>query len=117
MLKRKKYWLGAAVAAERERRRYDSVVLKVLGASRRDILRAYAIEYGALGLAIAVLAALACSPSGISMTVSAYRAPSACSIGAARARRVSGANGFMGPDLAAPRAYCKISIRLSFMRG
>ena len=51
--------LGAAVAAERERRRYDSVVLKVLGASRRDILRAYAIEYGALGLAIAVLAALA----------------------------------------------------------
>jgi putative ABC transport system permease protein len=50
--------LGGAVAAARERRHYDSVVLKVLGAARWDLLRAYALEFGALGLATAALAAL-----------------------------------------------------------
>jgi len=49
--------LGGALAAARERRHYDAVVLKVLGAARGDLLRAYAIEFGTLGLATATLAA------------------------------------------------------------
>ena len=50
--------LGGALAAARERRHYDAVVLKVLGAARGDLLRAYAIEFGTLGLATAAIAAV-----------------------------------------------------------
>lgn len=49
--------LSAAIAAGHRRRIYDAVVLKVLGAVRADILRAYVIEYGILGLATGVIAA------------------------------------------------------------
>ena len=48
--------LGSAIATEHRRRVYDSVVLKVLGATRADILRAYAIEYGLLGLMTVLIA-------------------------------------------------------------
>ena len=47
---------GAAAAGHRQRI-YDAVVLKVLGATRRRVLQAYAIEYGLLGVATAVIAA------------------------------------------------------------
>jgi len=50
--------LAGAVAAGHRRRVYDSVVLKVLGARRRDMLRAYLIEFGLLGLATVGIAAL-----------------------------------------------------------
>ena len=49
--------LAGAVAAGHNRRVYDGVVLKVLGARRRDILRAFLIEFGLLGLATACIAA------------------------------------------------------------
>jgi len=49
--------LGGAVIASHHRRVYDAVVLKVLGATRADVARAYLIEYGFLGLATAILAA------------------------------------------------------------
>lgn len=49
--------LSAAIAAGQRRRIYDAVVLKVLGAVRADILRAYVIEYGVLGLATGIIAA------------------------------------------------------------
>ncbi|HEV8027071.1 MAG TPA: FtsX-like permease family protein, partial [Stellaceae bacterium] len=49
--------LAGAVAAGHHRRVYEAVVLKVLGATRSDITRAFLIEYGILGLATAVLAA------------------------------------------------------------
>jgi len=49
--------LAGAVAAGHHRRVYEAVVLKVLGATRRDVTRAFLIEYGLLGLATAVLAA------------------------------------------------------------
>lgn len=49
--------LAGAIAAARRRRIYDSVVLKVLGASRRTLLAAFALEYGILGLATGVIAA------------------------------------------------------------
>ena len=48
--------LAGAAAAGHRRRVYDSVVLKVLGATRRRVLQAYAIEYGLLGAATAVVA-------------------------------------------------------------
>ena len=48
--------LAGALAAGNARRVYDAVVLKVLGAPRGHILRAYALEYAILGLAAAILA-------------------------------------------------------------
>ncbi|MGP1394817.1 MAG: ABC transporter permease [Inquilinaceae bacterium] len=50
--------LAGAVAAGHRRRVYDSVVLKVLGATRGDVLRVFLLEYGLLGLVTAALAAL-----------------------------------------------------------
>ncbi|HVO15670.1 MAG TPA: FtsX-like permease family protein [Alphaproteobacteria bacterium] len=50
--------LAGAIAAGHRRRVYDAVVLKVLGATRRDVLRAYLVEYGCLGLATAAIAAV-----------------------------------------------------------
>ena len=49
--------LAGAVAAGHERRVYDAVVLKVLGARRRTLTRAFLMEYGLLGLVTAVIAA------------------------------------------------------------
>jgi putative ABC transport system permease protein len=50
--------LAGAVAAGHRRRVYEAVVLKVLGATRADVTRAFLIEYGLLGLATAAIAAL-----------------------------------------------------------
>ncbi|MEA2780221.1 MAG: putative transport system permease protein, partial [Rhodospirillaceae bacterium] len=50
--------LAGAVVADRRRRIYDAVVLKVLGATRRDVLAGLALEYGVLGLVTAVIALL-----------------------------------------------------------
>lgn len=49
--------LAGAVAAGHKRRVYESVVLKVLGATRREVLRAFMLEYGLLGLLTALIAA------------------------------------------------------------
>ncbi len=49
--------LAGAIAAGQRRRVYDAVVLKVLGATRADVTRAFVIEYGLLGLAASALAA------------------------------------------------------------
>jgi putative ABC transport system permease protein len=43
--------LGGALAAGHRHRVYDAVVLKTLGATRRQLLTAYALEYLLLGLA------------------------------------------------------------------
>jgi putative ABC transport system permease protein len=50
--------LAGAIAAGHRRRVYDAVILKVLGATRADILRTFVLEYAALGLVTAVLAAV-----------------------------------------------------------
>ncbi|NMM43864.1 FtsX-like permease family protein [Rhodospirillaceae bacterium KN72] len=50
--------LAGAVAAGHSRRIYESVVLKVLGATRRDVLIAYLLEFGLLGLTTAMIAGL-----------------------------------------------------------
>ena len=44
---------------------YDAVVLKVLGATRGDLSRAYLMEYGLLGLVSALIA-------GVVGTIAAY---------------------------------------------
>jgi putative ABC transport system permease protein len=49
--------LAGAMAAGHRRRVYEAVVLKVLGATRRDVTRAFLIEYGLLGCATAAIAA------------------------------------------------------------
>jgi len=49
--------LGGAIAAARTRRVYDSVVFKVLGATRGQIIGAFLLEYGLLGLFTGVIGA------------------------------------------------------------
>ncbi|KXJ51293.1 MAG: hypothetical protein AXW12_02995 [Thalassospira sp. Nap_22] len=61
--------LGGAVAAGRRKRIYDAVVLKTLGATRANILYAYALEYGILGLATGVIAAVVGSVAAWSVLV------------------------------------------------
>ena len=48
--------LAGAIAAGHRKRTYDAVVMKVLGATRRDLIIAYALEYGLLGLVTAAIA-------------------------------------------------------------
>ena len=50
--------LAGALAAGHKQRLYDAVVMKVLGASRRRVVLAYAAEYALLGLCAAGLAGL-----------------------------------------------------------
>jgi putative ABC transport system permease protein len=49
--------LAGAFAAGHGRRVYEAVVLKVVGATRGDLLRGYLLEYGLLGLATGIIAA------------------------------------------------------------
>lgn len=49
--------LAGALATGRRQREADSVVAKVLGATRGDVIGAYAIEYGLVGALAALLAA------------------------------------------------------------
>jgi putative ABC transport system permease protein len=48
--------LVGAIAAAREARTYDSVVLRTLGATRSQVMASQAIEYGLLSAAVAALA-------------------------------------------------------------
>ncbi len=50
--------LAGAMAAGRRQRESDAVVMKVLGATRGDVVRAFLVEYGMLGLLSALLASL-----------------------------------------------------------
>ncbi len=48
--------LAGAMATGQASRTYDSVVLKVLGATRADIIKAYVAEYALLGMLTAIIA-------------------------------------------------------------
>ena len=48
--------LIGAIAAARAARTYDTVILRVLGASRRQVLAMQLVEYGLLALALAIVA-------------------------------------------------------------
>lgn len=56
--------LIGAVTASGQARRYDTVVLKLLGGSRRQLLAGQAIEYGLLALLLAVVALLLGTAAG-----------------------------------------------------
>ena len=51
--------LAGALAAGHRQRLYDAVILKTLGATRGQLLKAFGLEYGLLGLATAIFAVLA----------------------------------------------------------
>ncbi|MCF8465810.1 MAG: FtsX-like permease family protein [Sneathiella sp.] len=51
--------LAGAFAAGHRKRVYDAVILKVLGATRRDIFVTFLLEYALLGLVTSVIAAVA----------------------------------------------------------
>lgn len=51
--------LASAVATGRHHRTRDAIILKVLGATRRDVLGAFLIEYGLIGLLTGLIAVLA----------------------------------------------------------
>jgi putative ABC transport system permease protein len=50
--------LAGAIAAGRRRRIHEAVVLKTLGATRRQVLAAYLVEFGVLGAAAGAIAAV-----------------------------------------------------------
>jgi putative ABC transport system permease protein len=56
--------LGGALAAGHRHRVYDAVILKTLGATRRQLMTAYAIEYLLLGAATVVFGVVAGSIAG-----------------------------------------------------
>jgi putative ABC transport system permease protein len=56
--------LGGALAAGHRHRVYDAVILKTLGATRRQLVHAYALEYLLLGSATALFAVAAGSIAG-----------------------------------------------------
>jgi putative ABC transport system permease protein len=67
--------LAGAMAAGHRRRVYDAVVLKVLGATRRKILKAYVWEYALLGLGTALVAAMAGTVSAWLVVTQVMQAP------------------------------------------
>ena len=56
--------LGAAIQSTRDERRYESAMLRTLGASRATVLRGVAAEFVVLGLLAGLLAATAASLAG-----------------------------------------------------
>jgi len=61
--------LAGAIAATQARRIYEGVVLKTLGATRRQVLTAYLVEFGALGLTAGLIASVVGSASSWAVTV------------------------------------------------
>lgn len=51
--------LAGAFAAGHRKRVYDAVILKVLGATRKDIFKVFLLEYALLGLLTSIIAAAA----------------------------------------------------------
>ena len=56
--------LLAAIQATRDERRYESAMLRTLGASRRVVLQGVAAEFATLGLLSGTLAAIGASAAG-----------------------------------------------------
>jgi putative ABC transport system permease protein len=67
--------VAGAIAAGRQRRQYDAVIFKVLGATRRRIAASFLMEYGLLGLATGVAAALVGTIVAWAVTVFLMRMP------------------------------------------
>ncbi|MEP9349555.1 FtsX-like permease family protein [Xanthobacter sp. KR7-225] len=61
--------LSGALAAGHQRRVYEAVILKTLGATRARLIAAYALEYAGIGLVTAAVAVAAGSLSAYAVTV------------------------------------------------
>lgn len=66
--------LAGAVAAGRQRRLAETVLLKVLGAARRDLMRALLVEFAVLGAATGIVAAVLGSAAAWAVLVGILRA-------------------------------------------
>jgi putative ABC transport system permease protein len=67
--------LAGAIAAGQRARLYDSTVMKVLGATRRQIAAIYAIEYGIIGLATGLIALGAGTAAADAITQRVFAVP------------------------------------------
>ncbi len=67
--------VAGAIAAGRQRRQYDAVIFKVLGATRRRVAASFLMEYGLLGLATGLAAALVGTVVAWAVTVFLMRMP------------------------------------------
>lgn len=67
--------LVGAIAASARRRIRDSALLKVLGATRGQVLRAQAIEYALLAVAVAAVALMVATAAALAITQTALRLP------------------------------------------
>ena len=67
--------LAGAIAAGHSRRIYEAVVLKVLGATRGDVLKAFIFEYLLLGLATGLIAAAVGTAAAWSVVTEVMRIP------------------------------------------
>jgi putative ABC transport system permease protein len=83
--------LIGALAASRRARIYDSVVLKLLGATRSRILFMQAIEFGLLALILAVLALALGAGAGWYVVVELFELPWAPDWGAVLGTLAAGA--------------------------
>ena len=97
--------LAGAIAAGHRRRIYESVVLKVLGATRADVLKAYMLEYGLLGLSAAAIAAVVGSAAAWAVLTYVMRVdwtflPEAVLATTALSTAITVAAGFVGTWLA-----------------
>ncbi len=66
--------LAGAMASGHRARVYDAVVMKVLGATRRRIMLAFALEYALMGLGAALIAAAAGTLAAYALIVGAMQA-------------------------------------------
>jgi putative ABC transport system permease protein len=80
--------LGGALAAGHRHRVYDAVILKTLGATRRQLMTAYALEYLMLGSATVVFGVAAGSIAGWRIVVDLMTLPFHWQIGPAIAAAV-----------------------------
>ncbi|HEV7718774.1 MAG TPA: FtsX-like permease family protein [Arsenicitalea sp.] len=67
--------VAGALAAGRQQREADAVVMKVLGATRGDVTRAYLVEYGLLGALATLLAALLGSTAAWAIVTNVLKLP------------------------------------------
>ena len=91
--------LVGAIAASRRARLYDAVLLKLLGASRRQILAAQAIEYALLAAIVAGLALVAGSAAGWYIVTRVFELPWATDWSVVLATLLIGAVGTLGIGL------------------
>ena len=93
--------LAGAVAAGQRARLYDSTVMKVLGATRTQIVTVYALEYGVLGIATGAIALAAGTAGAYAVAWRVFDVPFVFPPGAVFATVAGGAAATLGFGLAA----------------